>query len=221
MMCLALNLKNLTSQLESLQPSVNQTFIEGCKDSASPLFCFIHFLHNTKEQIVSNCVRFQSVFYTFIGWFFFFYTHVLRAPCCHTAPLGVMTPTQWIERMKPEYNHYHEAHCLHSIVVQRKTLNCSKSKVLARHSDIYMLLCSQCVCSCVCVCTCAKTPGLFAWTHFFPLGMCARVCRCFCFVFLHAVFPADDDCVYASMNLSAMVCLAYQWHPGPEALWAF
>lgn len=137
-MCSGLNLKNLTSRLESLHPSVNVVKILCLHFFVSFIFTAIQ-----RNKLLVIVVR-------FIGWFFFFYTHVLRAPRCHTASLGVMTPPQWIECMQPEYNHYHEAHCLHSIVVQRKTLNCSKSKVLAWHSDIYMLLCSQCPCVCVC-----------------------------------------------------------------------
>lgn len=43
-------------------------------------------------------------------------------------------------------------------------LNCSKPKVLARHSDMYAPLCHQRLCVRVrmCVCACAKPPSLFS-----------------------------------------------------------
>lgn len=78
---------------------------------------------------------------------------------------------------KHEYNHYHEAHCLRSIVGKAKNAELFKEKVLARQLSRHVSVC----------------PRLHTSV---PLHVCLHV-----FCALRAVFTAHDDytiimCVY-------------------------
>lgn len=99
---------------------------------------------------------------------------------------------------KHEYNHYHQAHCLRSIVGKAKNAELFKEKLLARQlSRLHVSVCPRLHTSippCMCVCM------------FFVLCVqCLQpmmiVCVCVC--------------VWTE-NVSVVVCLAYQWRPGPD-----
>lgn len=93
--------------------------------------------------------------------------------------------------------------CLHCIVV--KMLNCSEPNVLALHFHMH-----------VCVCVCVDPFCLLFVCLYVPLCLVLHVCvACFCCA-SHAAFPTDDGvCVCVNRQL---VCLAYQWRPGPRQL---